>query len=74
MATYTAKIKSKGEVAHGTTVTVTIEVSKDGVFVQEVELDVKAESSEDAIRQYLISYKEAQEAVDAIEVGKVISL
>ena len=71
---YTAKIKSKGEPTNGNTLTVLVEIFKDEVYSHDQEIDVKAASYEDAIKQYLISYKEAQEAIESIQIGKVISI
>ena len=71
---YTAKIKSKGEPTNGNTLTVLVEIFKDEVYSHDKEIDVKAASYEDAIKQYLISYKDAQEAAESIQIGKVISI
>ena len=74
MATYTAEIKSSSQLTGSIMMSVNIEVKKDGVFDHDKELDVKAASYQDGIKEYLREFKEAQDAFDAVQEGEVITL
>ncbi len=60
--------------ADPTMATVKLSIAKDGAFSHFKEIDVKTASWEDSVRVYMLEYRTAEEALEAITVGTVITL